>query len=440
MPKQSEHKSKSGKPKNCEFDDSKSESGQSKTENRPSRSSVIRMPVMKSDCELVANQKEESSYPDTEMGYLDSVVYEDGDRYDDPTGILPGTEDYAGPLNFQLFLNTEEKAKRSWLYSTTLKKLYIDINKVVCVQFKLKQPAAGNINSSKENLMLRALPVYSAPEFLQEPVCRCPVHVMTDRSNGERNGCSPWLYHVLRAEHHEAQYHMNRKSQRNSVVVPVHSPALGSEFVTIMYKFSCKTSCAFGLNRRPIHVIFTLETANGDIIGRRKLLVKVCSCPKRDLHRDEIVAKSDSDTNGRKRRIKEVDNSASFSSMEIYSPPSKEIKMESIDEEETVEDDSLVYAVPSFNIVGKSLYISTLELLHSHFIGVSVRNDSLLDMHPIISHFGELLDKVKERKRNMDTTAVLSFALPNTTTSSSNNINLSEDVTNEAMSTEVISD
>lgn len=70
-------------------------------------------------------------------------------------------------------------------YSTTLKKLYIDINKVVCVQFKLKQPAAGNINSSKENLMLRALPVYSAPEFLQEPVCRCPVHVMTDRSNGE---------------------------------------------------------------------------------------------------------------------------------------------------------------------------------------------------------------------------------------------------------------
>lgn len=71
------------------------------------------------------------------------------------------------------------------------------------------------------------------------------------------------------------------------------------------------------------------------------------------MHRDEIVAKSDSDTNGRKRRIKEVDNSPSFSSMEIYSPPSKEIKLESVDEEETttttttpVLDDNLVYAMP----------------------------------------------------------------------------------------------
>lgn len=65
-----------------------------------------------------------------------------------------------------------------------LKKLYIDINKVVCVQFKLKQPVSGKINSSKESLSVRALPVYAAPEFLQEPVSRCPVHVMTDKANG----------------------------------------------------------------------------------------------------------------------------------------------------------------------------------------------------------------------------------------------------------------
>ncbi len=71
----------------------------------------------------------------------------------------------------------------------------------------------------------------------------------------------PWLYHVLRAEHHEAVYHINRKSNRHSVVVPLHMPTLGSEFVTIMYKFTCKTSCAFGLNRRPVHVVFTLETS-----------------------------------------------------------------------------------------------------------------------------------------------------------------------------------
>lgn len=72
-------------------------------------------------------------------------------------------------------------------YSTVLKKLYIDINKVVCVQFKLKQPVSGKINSSKESLAVRALPVYAAPEFLQEPVSRCPVHVMTDKANGKKN-------------------------------------------------------------------------------------------------------------------------------------------------------------------------------------------------------------------------------------------------------------
>lgn len=85
----------------------------------------------------------------------------------------------------------------------------------------------------------------------------------------------------------------------------------------------------------------------GEIIGRRKLLVKVCSCPKRDLHRDEVVSKTEIDANGRKRRIKEVDNSLPYSSMEIYSPSTKEIKMEHIDEEEVIEDDNMPYTIPS---------------------------------------------------------------------------------------------
>ena len=90
----------------------------------------------------------------------------------------------------------------------------------------------------------------------------------------------------------------------------------------------------------------------GEIIGRRKLLVKVCSCPKRDLHRDETVSKTEIDSNGRKRRIKEVDNSLPYSSMEIYSPSTKEIKMEHIEEEEeVVEEDNMLYTIPSVSIV-----------------------------------------------------------------------------------------
>lgn len=346
----------------------------------------------------VTISNEEHSYSDSDLGYCSIICEEDADRYEDPTGILPGTDDYAGPLNFQLFLNTEDKPKKSWLFSTVLKKLYIDINKVVCIQFKCKQ--------SKIPLLIRALPVYSTPEFLQEPVTRCPVHIMADKENGY--GEITWLHHVLRAEHHEATYHVNRQSKRHSVTVPLRNPGLGSEFVTIMYKFTCKTSCAFGLNRRLIHVIFTLETQSGEVVGRRKILVKVCSCPKRDLQRDEMVVQCDGEETQRKKRIKEIDYHSNSNnrdnhtnsndrnvSMEVYSFPNKEIKLYNCSTEQE-DNTNKTYTIPSINVVGKKQYISTLELLHGHFLGLSVRNDCLIDMHPIISQLSELLDKIKE--------------------------------------------
>lgn len=91
-------------------------------------------------------------------------------------------------------------------------------------------------------------------------------------------------------------------------------------------------------------------------------MVKVCSCPKRDLHRDEIVSKTEIDANGRKRKVKEVDNSMNYSSMEIYSPATKEIKMEHIDEEETVEDDNMPYTIPSVGIIASLLRVFIIEI------------------------------------------------------------------------------
>ncbi len=37
----------------------------------------------------------------------------------------------------------------------------------------------------------------------------------------------------------------------------------------------------------------------------------------------------------------------SYSSMEIYSPPNREIKLENVDDEEAMEDDNMPYTVPS---------------------------------------------------------------------------------------------
>ena len=45
-------------------------------------------------------------------------------------------------------------------------------------------------------------------------------------------------------------------------------------------------SCSGGLNRREVAVIFTLELA-GNVVGRKVLPVRICTCPKRDMETDE---------------------------------------------------------------------------------------------------------------------------------------------------------
>jgi len=42
-----------------------------------------------------------------------------------------------------------------------------------------------------------------------------------------------------------------------------------------------------GLARRPISLVFTLETLTGQILGRQCLEVRICTCPLRDLQQEE---------------------------------------------------------------------------------------------------------------------------------------------------------
>lgn len=70
-----------------------------------------------------------------------------------------------------------------------------------------------------------------------------------------------WVRHVVQSSHASAEYDYDSTSDRHSVVVPLDSPQPGSETVVVAYQFTCKTSCPQGMQRRPISVIFTLETA-----------------------------------------------------------------------------------------------------------------------------------------------------------------------------------
>jgi len=64
--------------------------------------------------------------------------------------------------------------------------------------------------------------------------------------------------HVLRCENEGTVYEVDKESCRGSCITPVtlSDPNLPA---TLYYKFVCKTSCARGMQRRPVVVIFTLE-------------------------------------------------------------------------------------------------------------------------------------------------------------------------------------
>lgn len=70
------------------------------------------------------------------------------------------------------------------------------------------------------------------------------------------------MEHIIWCEQNDAVYEEDLNSQRCSVVFTVQNSELCSDHKTynVLYKFMCKSSCSMSLNRRPVDVIFTLET------------------------------------------------------------------------------------------------------------------------------------------------------------------------------------
>jgi len=65
--------------------------------------------------------------------------------------------------------------------------------------------------------------------------------------------------YVLHTDYSKAVYEKDPTSGRHSVRVSLDHPQAGAEWVTVPYKFMCKSSCDGGMNRRLTEVIFTLE-------------------------------------------------------------------------------------------------------------------------------------------------------------------------------------
>ena len=129
---------------------------------------------------------------------------------------------------------------------------------------------------AQPGFFIRALPVFSLPSDLRQPVKRCPSHAaLSDKTN--KNFAFP--DHLIRVDGEDPTYQEDSISGRLSVLFPVVERKL--------LKFMCLGSDLGGINRRPVKLVFTLEDAVGLVVGRQVFDLRLCSSPKRDKLKDE---------------------------------------------------------------------------------------------------------------------------------------------------------
>ncbi|KAM5141008.1 tumor protein p73 isoform 7-T7 [Mantella aurantiaca] len=196
-----------------------------------------------------------------------------------PAPVIPSNTDYPGQHNFEVTFQQSSTAKSAtWTYSPLLKKLYCQIAKTCPIQIKLSSPPPPGT-------VIRAMPVYKKAEHVTEVVKRCPNHELGRDFN---EGQSAPASHLIRVEGNNlSQYVDDPVTGRQSVLVPYEPPQVGTEYTTILYNFMCNSSCVGGMNRRPILIIITLESRDGQVLGRRSFEGRICACPGRDRKADE---------------------------------------------------------------------------------------------------------------------------------------------------------
>ena len=148
--------------------------------------------------------------------------------------------------------------------------------------------------------MIRALPVYQNIQSRAQAVLRCPIHASVhDPSNvvtSVTSSVTPdMLPHLVRCMEEDARYDENTRTGRLSVLTKVKPKAPGCQYFTVVYQFMCLGSCPGGLARRPINMVFSLESASGTVLGRQCLEVRICTCPFRDLQQEEAKFKKTTD-------------------------------------------------------------------------------------------------------------------------------------------------
>ncbi|XP_058807199.1 cellular tumor antigen p53 [Phymastichus coffea] len=263
-------------------------------------------------------------------------------------------EEFAGDYNFQLILN-DQNLNKHWVYSQKLQKVFIHMEEVLPLQFSWAPPQDG--------LWVRATMVYKLDQHRSQPVIRCPNHMAPD-NNSNRNINPLQVKHVIRCTHSASTYE-EAANGHLSVLTPLGIPEAGVSYVPMDFTFYCKNSCTSGMNRRPTELIFTLESQQNQILGRRKLELRVCSCPKRDKEKEEGETSSRDATvsvgsGSKKRKMVNVPGAP---------PPGKKLLTENSKE------NSKVFRL-DLKIVGRDNYNSILKYAHDCMAGSAYRSNN----------------------------------------------------------------
>ncbi|XP_049830644.1 tumor protein p73-like isoform X1 [Schistocerca gregaria] len=191
----------------------------------------------------------------------------------------PHIDAFAGQYDFDIQPSRHQEDAH-WVYSQILDKVFTDIGK--SVRFNVTLSTDWTPSTA---LFIRALPLFvPESESFEEVVKTCPTH--EDLAHTLNAGC-PSVKHVVRCSDPLTQYQTDPVSGRYSVVTPLCAPQPGATSIPLLYTFVCKNSCRGGIGRRALALAFTLEDVSGEILGRRVLEVRVCSCPRRDKEKQE---------------------------------------------------------------------------------------------------------------------------------------------------------
>lgn len=179
---------------------------------------------------------------------------------------MPTLDEIESPHDFDMDLRYQKDTSANWVYSPKLRKIFVKFKQTINIFPNYKV-------LDKISLFLRAMIVPVSHEDIMSPLIVCPNHRATDSENSA---------HILRCMNKSAVYEGTeigvKNADRLQVVLPLCNRAPNEP---VQYQFLCQNSCPGGMQRKQTALIFQLEDEFRNVLGKRILHFKVCSCPKR---------------------------------------------------------------------------------------------------------------------------------------------------------------